>query len=51
LAGGIGRPPLRVLLPTAEEMAAHVQQLEDIAKASKGTCLWKALEAPAEPQP
>jgi len=33
-----------VLLPTAEELAAHAQQLEDIAKASKGACLWKQLE-------
>ncbi|HEY5993541.1 MAG TPA: DNA polymerase III subunit epsilon [Gallionellaceae bacterium] len=45
------RAPLRVLLPTVEELAAHVQQLEDIAKASKGACLWKELEMPAEPQP
>ncbi len=44
LATGVGRQPLRVLLPTEEEMAAHMQQLEDIAKASKGACLWKTLE-------
>ncbi len=44
LATSVGRQPLRVLLPSEEEMAAHVQQLEDIAKASKGACLWKALE-------
>ncbi len=50
-AANVLRAPLRVLLPTVEELAAHVQQLEDIAKASKGACLWKELEMPAEPQP
>lgn len=38
------RPALRVLLPTEEELAAHAQQLEDIAKVSKGACLWQQLE-------
>ena len=41
---GAARPAVRVLLPTAEELAAHMQQLEDIAKASNGACLWKNLE-------
>lgn len=41
------RPPLRVLLPTEEELAAHTQQLADIDKASKGACLWKQLEGAA----
>ena len=50
-AGSTGRPPLRVLLPTEEERAAHIQQLEEIAKASKGACLWKQLEQQTEPQP
>lgn len=49
---GAARPPLRVVLPTEEELAAHAQQLEDIAKASKGGCLWTALEEqPAEQAP
>jgi DNA polymerase-3 subunit epsilon len=39
------RPALRVLQPTEEELAAHTQQLADIDKASKGSCLWKKLEA------
>lgn len=39
------RPRLRVLQPTEEELAAHAQQLIDIDKASKGSCLWKKLEA------
>jgi DNA polymerase-3 subunit epsilon len=41
---GAGRPAVRVLLPTEEELAAHAQQLEDIAKASNGACLWQELE-------
>lgn len=40
------RPVLHVLLPTAEELAAHAQQLADIAKASKGDCLWQQLDSP-----
>jgi DNA polymerase-3 subunit epsilon len=40
------RPRLRVLLPSAEELAGHYQQLADIDKASKGSCLWKKLEEP-----
>jgi len=35
------RPKLRVLQPSAEELAEHAQQLADIDKASKGACLWK----------
>ena len=38
------RPKLRVLQPSAEELAEHEQQLADIDKASKGSCLWKKLE-------
>jgi DNA polymerase-3 subunit epsilon len=41
------RPALRVLQPSAEELAEHAQQLADIDKASKGACLWKKLEAAA----
>jgi len=47
LSTDASRPKLRVLQPTAEELAAHVQQLADIDKASKGDCLWKKLEEPA----
>jgi DNA polymerase-3 subunit epsilon len=35
---------LVVLAPTAEELEAHVQQLEMIERESKGKCLWKRLE-------
>lgn len=51
LIANASRPPLRILLPTEEELAAHAQQLEDIAKASKGACLWKQLEEQQEAQP
>lgn len=37
------RPRLRVLQPGAEELAEHAQQLADIDKASKGSCLWNKL--------
>jgi len=40
------RPRLRVLQPSADELADHVRQLADIDKASKGACLWKKLEEP-----
>lgn len=41
---------LIVLAAGEDELAAHHQQIEDIDKASKGKCLWKALEAPAGAQ-
>ena len=44
LSTDASRPKLRVLQPTAEELAAHAQQLADIDKTSKGACLWKKLE-------
>jgi DNA polymerase-3 subunit epsilon len=43
----VPRPELRILMPSAEELAEHQQQLADIDKASKGECLWKKLEASA----
>ena len=42
-AANAERLALKVLLATEEELAAHTQQLEDIAKASKGACLWQQL--------
>ena len=41
------RPGLRVLLPTAEELEAHAQQLADIDKTSKGQCLWAQFDRTA----
>jgi DNA polymerase-3 subunit epsilon len=35
---------VRVLCASAEELALHGAQLEDIEKASKGACVWKRLE-------
>jgi len=43
LSTDASRPKLRVLEPSAEELAEHAQQLLDIDKASKGACLWKEL--------
>jgi hypothetical protein len=47
LSTDASRPTLRVLQPSAEEWAEHAQQLADIDKASKGTCLWKRLDEEA----
>jgi len=47
LSTDASRPKLRVLQPSAEELAAHAQQLADIDKASKGACLWMKLEGSA----
>ncbi len=44
-AANMPRPVLRVLQANPEELAAHEQQLADIDKASKGACLWRALDA------
>lgn len=46
LSTDASRPKLRVLQPSEEELAAHAQQLTDIEKASRGSCLWKKLEEP-----
>lgn len=41
-AGSAGeRPPLRVLRATAEELAAHERLLDEIAKESRGRCVWR----------
>ena len=44
LSNDASRPKLRVLEPSAEELAEHAQRLVDIDKASKGNCLWAQLE-------
>jgi len=44
-----GRPALRVIRASAEELAAHEERLLAIDKASGGKCLWKAQEALAVP--
>lgn len=40
------RPQLRVLKASEAELAAHAQQMLDIDKASKGSCLWNKLDNP-----
>jgi DNA polymerase III subunit epsilon len=40
----LSRLKLRVLPANIDELTQHAQQLADIDKASKGTCLWKQLE-------
>ena len=46
LAGAVRqRPPLRVLAANADELAGHARVLDEIAKESKGKCLWRDLEA------
>lgn len=37
---------VRVLMATAEELAAHEAQLGDIDKASKGACIWGRTDTP-----
>jgi len=39
-AADTGRPPLKVIAPTPEELAAHDAVLADIAKSAKKGCLW-----------
>lgn len=48
---GAARPPVRVIRATDEELAAHAEQLEDIAKTAKGACLWTTLEEQTEQAP
>ena len=42
--GGQARLVVRVVQASEEELLLHTQQLADIDKASKGSCLWKQLE-------
>jgi len=38
------RLTVRVIQASEEELSLHIQQLADIDKASKGSCLWRQLE-------
>ena len=38
--------PLKVLAPTAEELAEHQAYLNELDKSVKGVCLWRQLENP-----
>jgi DNA polymerase-3 subunit epsilon len=44
VAAGAPRPQLRVLSPSAEELAAHRDYLEALDRDSKGRCVWLTLE-------
>ncbi len=39
-----GRPGLRVIRPTEDEMASHEARLEAIDKSCRGTALWRSLK-------
>jgi DNA polymerase-3 subunit epsilon len=39
---------LKVIAPSAEELAAHRDYLTAMSKESKGRCIWLALDAPVE---
>lgn len=43
------RPPLRVLAASAAELAEHARVLGEVAKESKGNCLWQQMEVDAAP--
>ncbi len=45
--GDAGRPILRVLRATEDELADHERVLQEINKESKGKCLWLEQDAPA----
>lgn len=47
LGGDVGPHDLMVLAATPDEMEAHRAYLSEIDKASKGACLWRALESGA----
>jgi DNA polymerase-3 subunit epsilon len=42
-----GRPPLKVIAATEEELQAHTQRLQAIDKASGGMSVWRQLEGVA----
>lgn len=44
------RPPLRVIRPSAEELAAHEAYLQGLDKESKGQCVWLQMAVPDAPQ-
>ena len=47
MGGTRQRPPLVVLRASAAELADHARVLDEIAKESKGKCLWRDLEGAA----
>ena len=43
-AGSSVLPPVRIVEPSVEELAAHLEYLAAIAREAKGRCLWLALD-------
>jgi DNA polymerase-3 subunit epsilon len=50
-AGAAALPPIRVLEPLAEELAAHRAYLSELDREARGRCLWLALELALSPVP
>jgi DNA polymerase-3 subunit epsilon len=45
--GGGAPPPIRILMPSPEELAAHQAYLAELDREAKGRCVWLALETGA----
>lgn len=45
------RGPLKVLAPSAGELAEHAAYLDTLDKSVKGQCLWRAIENPPTAEP
>jgi DNA polymerase-3 subunit epsilon len=45
---GVTGRPIRVIVPGPGELAAHATYLEELDRASGGSCLWRRLEAAAD---
>ena len=50
-AGAAAPPPIHVLEPLAEELAAHRAYLAELDRETRGRCLWLALEFARVPVP
>ena len=50
-AGAAAPPPIHVLEPLAEELAAHRAYLSELDRETRGRCLWLALEFACVPVP
>ena len=46
-AGTQALPPIRVIAPSADELAAHLEYLAAVDSEAKGRCVWFALEVEA----
>jgi DNA polymerase-3 subunit epsilon len=48
IGGTRQRPPLLVLAASEAELADHARVLGEIAKESKGKCLWRDMESASQ---